>query len=198
MLAAVAASVALLCVGVAVRSDVNGPPSTEMPMTLLVEGRVAAKVPAQWVVRRITSGPGSARVQVMAPDGATAVLITQSQVRKGESMSATAATLRRALDDQAGSACSSSSIRTTAGPIDPLPHIGNSAMDARSTGRCSSTTPCGSPSVAKARRAARMRCGTSARRPFGRRTQLSDSTEPNGYHTPSKTERDRKTRKGIR
>jgi type VII secretion-associated protein (TIGR03931 family) len=100
VLAAVAASVALLCVGVAVESDVNGPPSTEIPMTLLVEGRVAAKVPAQWVVRRITSGPGSARVQVMAPDGATAVLITQSQVREGESMSGTVATLRRALDDQ--------------------------------------------------------------------------------------------------
>ena len=61
---------------------------------------MAVKVPAQWVVRRITSGPGSARVQVTAPDDATAVLITQSQVRKGESMSATAATLRRALDDE--------------------------------------------------------------------------------------------------
>ena len=71
-----------------------------MPMTLLVEGRVAVKVPAQWAVRRITSGPGSARVQVMAPDDANAVLITQSQVRRGETLSATAATLRTALDDQ--------------------------------------------------------------------------------------------------
>ncbi len=74
--------------------------ATSIPMTLLVEGRVAVKVPAQWAVRRITSGPGSARVQVTAPDDATAVLITQSQVRKGESLSATAATLRSALDDE--------------------------------------------------------------------------------------------------
>ena len=94
-------SVVLLCVGFASRSEMDGSQASSVPMTLLVEGRVAVKVPAQWTVRRITSGPGSARVQVMASDDATAVLITQSQVRKGESLSATAATLRRALDDQA-------------------------------------------------------------------------------------------------
>ncbi len=99
-LASVVVSAALLCVGLAVRSDVNGDPATDLPMTLLVEGRVAAKVPAPWVVRRITAGPGSARVQVTAPDGATAVLITQAQVHKDETLSTTAATLRRALDDQ--------------------------------------------------------------------------------------------------
>jgi type VII secretion-associated protein (TIGR03931 family) len=71
-----------------------------MPMTLLVEGRVALKVPALWAVRRITSGSGSARVQVMAPDDSTALLVTQAQVRKGESLSATSAALRSALDDQ--------------------------------------------------------------------------------------------------
>ena len=100
VLAAVFVSVALLCVGLAARSDMNGSQATSMPMTLLVEGRVAVKIPTQWAVRRITSGPGSARVQVMAPDDATAVLITQSQVRRGESLSATAAALRTALDDQ--------------------------------------------------------------------------------------------------
>ncbi|HET9564802.1 MAG TPA: type VII secretion-associated protein, partial [Mycobacterium sp.] len=100
VMAAGVISVALLCVGLAAKSDVNGSQATSVPMTLLVEGRVAVKVPAHWMVRRITSGSGSARVQVMAPDDASAVLITQSQVRKGESLSATAATLRRALDDQ--------------------------------------------------------------------------------------------------
>jgi type VII secretion-associated protein (TIGR03931 family) len=69
-------------------------------MTLLVEGRVALKVPAMWGVERITSGPGSARVQVMAPDNSTALLLTQSQVRTGETLSATSAALRRAMDDQ--------------------------------------------------------------------------------------------------
>jgi len=99
-LAAVVLSAALLCVGLAIRSDTDGSRGTSIPMTLLVEGRVGVKVPAQWAVRRITSGPGSARVQVTASDDATAVLMTQSQVRKGESLSTTAATLRRALDDE--------------------------------------------------------------------------------------------------
>ncbi len=100
VLAAVVLSAALVCVGFAVRSDTDGSGATSIPMTLLVEGRVGVKVPAQWAVRRITSGPGSARVQVTAPDEATAVLITQSHVRNGESLSATAATLRSALDDE--------------------------------------------------------------------------------------------------
>jgi type VII secretion-associated protein (TIGR03931 family) len=99
-LSAVAASVALLCVGVSVGFDVNDSPAADGPVTLLVEGRVAVKVPALWVVRRITSGPGSARVEVTASDDTTAVLITQSQIRKGEPLAATAAALRRALDDQ--------------------------------------------------------------------------------------------------
>ena len=69
-------------------------------MTLLVEGRVALKVPALWEVRRITSGAGSARVQVTAPDGRSAVLMTQSRVRKGETLATTSAALRSALGDQ--------------------------------------------------------------------------------------------------
>ena len=99
-LTAVAASVALLCIGLGFASGTDESDATYVPMTLLVEGRVAVKVPALWAVQRITSGPGSARVQVMAPDDSTAVLMTQSQVRKGESLSATSATLRSALDDQ--------------------------------------------------------------------------------------------------
>lgn len=98
--AAVVAAVALLCIGVAVHAQLTASRGTEVPMTLLVEGRMAVKVPAQWAVRRITAGPGSARLQAMSPDGASAVLVTQSQVRKGESLPAAAATLRRALDDQ--------------------------------------------------------------------------------------------------
>jgi type VII secretion-associated protein (TIGR03931 family) len=37
---------------------------------------------------------------VRAPDNATAVLVTQSRVPEGETLSATSAMLRRALDDQ--------------------------------------------------------------------------------------------------
>lgn len=97
---ALVVSVAFICVGLAAYSGSSESEPTEVPMTLLVEGRVAVKVPAQWAVRRVTSGPGSARVQVTAPDNATAVLVTQSRVRKGEALSTTAAMLRDVLDDQ--------------------------------------------------------------------------------------------------
>jgi len=39
-------------------------------------------------------------VEVISPDDATAVLVTQSQVREGERLADTAAMLRNALDDQ--------------------------------------------------------------------------------------------------
>jgi type VII secretion-associated protein (TIGR03931 family) len=98
--AAVAASVALLCMCLGFASGTDESDASSTPMTLLIEGRVAVKVPALWGVQRITSGPGSARVQVTAPDKSTAILVTQSQVRKGETQSTTAAALRTALDDQ--------------------------------------------------------------------------------------------------
>lgn len=99
-LIAVGVSVALICAGLGFTSGTDQSDATSVPMTLLVEGRVAVKVPALWQVQRITSGSGSARVQVTAPDTSNAVLLTQSQVRKGETLSATSATLRNALDDQ--------------------------------------------------------------------------------------------------
>ena len=98
--AAVVVSAALLSVGLIVIPVTDESDRTPVPMTLLIEGRVALKVPALWAVQRITSGPGSARVQVMAPDNSTGVLMTQSQVREGETLTATSATLRSALDDQ--------------------------------------------------------------------------------------------------
>lgn len=99
VLTAAVVSAALLCVGVVVGFDEpsDGAP---VPMTLLVEGRVAMKVPALWAVQRITSGPGSARVQVTAPDNTTALLMTQARVGSGETLSSTSAMLRRALDGQ--------------------------------------------------------------------------------------------------
>ena len=93
-------SVVLACVGAGVAYGLTGSDEARVPMTLLVEGRVAVKVPAQWTAQRITAGPGSARVQVSAPDGGAAVLMTQAQVRNGETLTATAAALRSALDDQ--------------------------------------------------------------------------------------------------
>lgn len=98
-LAAAVVSATLLCVGVVVGSG-DPPDEAAVPMTLLVEGRVALKVPALWAVQRVTSGPGSARVEVSAPDGSAALLMTQARVSSGETLSSTSAMLRRALDGQ--------------------------------------------------------------------------------------------------
>jgi type VII secretion-associated protein (TIGR03931 family) len=75
-----AMSAALLCGGFAVvHATGSDPPADEMPMTLLVEGRVGVAVPAAWAAQRIISGPGSARVQVISPSARNVALhITQA------------------------------------------------------------------------------------------------------------------------
>lgn len=68
------------------------------PTTLLVEGRVVVEVPSTWTARRITAGPGSARVQVTSPtDPHSALHVTQSPVPRDETLPRTADTLRRAM-----------------------------------------------------------------------------------------------------
>jgi type VII secretion-associated protein (TIGR03931 family) len=70
-------------------------------MTLLVEGRVGVMVPAQWVVERVTAGPGSARVQVVSPtDTDAAVHITQSPLAPHSSHEAEVESLRSMLSQQ--------------------------------------------------------------------------------------------------
>lgn len=51
------------------------------PTALIVEGHVAVEVPGQWLQRRITAGPGSARVQITSStDPEVALHVTQSRV----------------------------------------------------------------------------------------------------------------------
>ena len=91
-------SVALLCGGFAVVHGAGSdPPAGDMPMTLLVEGRVGVAVPAAWTALRITSGPGSARVQVVSPSDDVALHITQSGSPTQSSLAITADSLRTAL-----------------------------------------------------------------------------------------------------
>jgi type VII secretion-associated protein (TIGR03931 family) len=98
VLAGTLLAAAVHCVGFAVRQDRS---TASMPMTLLVEGRVGVMVPAQWAVERITSGPGSARVQVVSPnDSGVAVHITQSSLATDESLEQVAESLRIALSEQ--------------------------------------------------------------------------------------------------
>ncbi|MBY0289866.1 MAG: type VII secretion-associated protein [Mycobacteriaceae bacterium] len=90
-------STAVLCGGFAVMYD-EEPRSDRMPMTLLVEGRVGVMVPTAWTAQRITSGPGSARVQVVSPtDADIALQITQSVAAPPSSLANTADSLHAAF-----------------------------------------------------------------------------------------------------
>jgi len=66
--------------------------------TDLVDGRVTMRVPAHWAVHRVTDGPGSARVEVAAPDDPGAVLYLTQSVVPDPDPAAAAAALRAALD----------------------------------------------------------------------------------------------------
>ena len=97
VLASAVLSAAVVCGGFAAGHEVR-PSAAGVPMTLLVEGRVGVMVPARWAVQRVTSGPGSARVQVVSPNDANIVVhITQSSLPSHESRDQVAESLRRAL-----------------------------------------------------------------------------------------------------
>jgi type VII secretion-associated protein (TIGR03931 family) len=75
-----------------------GDPSPRPQATLLIEGKVVMEVPEAWTARRITMGPGSARVQVTSPsDTHTALHLTQASVGNGETLVRTAEVLRNAM-----------------------------------------------------------------------------------------------------
>ncbi|WP_431233455.1 type VII secretion-associated protein [Mycolicibacterium psychrotolerans] len=98
--AAVAAGMALaLCVvGVAA---VRTPPAAPSPNGVyIVEGRVTLRIPADWVVTRVTAGPGSRRVQAGSPTNSTTALhITQSYSPEA-TLDQTAAMLAQAIGEQ--------------------------------------------------------------------------------------------------
>ena len=71
-------------------------PPADSATRMLVEGRVAVAVPAQWTAQRLTTGPGSARVRVAAVGGSPALHITQS-VGTAEGV---AESLRRAIESE--------------------------------------------------------------------------------------------------
>lgn len=98
---AVVVGVVVTCVLVAAVRAVGGPEPSTPRMTLLIEGRVVVEMPADWPVRRVTMGPGSARLQVSSPANLhAAVHVTQSPVPNDETLQRTADTLRRALQIQ--------------------------------------------------------------------------------------------------
>jgi type VII secretion-associated protein (TIGR03931 family) len=99
VLAGTLLSAAALCGGYVARPDAR-PPTPAVPMTLLVEGRVGVMVPARWAVHRVTSGPGSARVQIVSPDGGDVALhVTQSSLGPQQTREQVAESLRSALSE---------------------------------------------------------------------------------------------------
>lgn len=93
-----ALAAAVLAAGVVVGPGERREHPAPTPVAALVEGGVTVQIPARWIVRRVTSGPGSARVQVISPDDDDAVLhVTQSRSVDPD-LAATAAALRRAVD----------------------------------------------------------------------------------------------------
>jgi type VII secretion-associated protein (TIGR03931 family) len=100
---AAAVAVAILTVGAITAAAMALDQSSEesVDAAWLVEGRVAVEVPAQWTVERITSGPGSARVQVVSPtNGTDAIHVTQSRVPATQTLDSAAEALEAALADQ--------------------------------------------------------------------------------------------------
>ena len=91
---------ALAAAGLAIDADPD-PDADVGAVAWLVEGRVAVEVPARWTVERITSGPGSARVQVVSPSNPfDAIALVQSRVPDAQTLDETAAALRDALADE--------------------------------------------------------------------------------------------------
>ena len=92
-------SAVVLCGGFVVMHDEGSEPrADDMPVTLLVEGRVGVMVPAAWTAQRITAGPGSARVQVVSPtDADIALQITQSVAPQTSNLADTADSLHAAF-----------------------------------------------------------------------------------------------------
>jgi len=95
---AVFAGAAVCAAGIGAGFAVPGPSAVGTPVTLLVEGRVGVTVPVQWTVQRVTTGPGSARVQVISPSDADIVVhVTQSSIPSHLTLAPVADMLRAAL-----------------------------------------------------------------------------------------------------
>ncbi|MGV0801096.1 type VII secretion-associated protein, partial [Mycolicibacterium elephantis] len=94
----VASAAAVAIGGIAVHSGTDGDSRTT---TVLVEGRVGMVVPADWPVRHVTSGPGSARLQLTSPSHeGLALHLTQSTAGPDDGLTGAANSLRAALDTE--------------------------------------------------------------------------------------------------
>ena len=102
---AAASAAAALCVGgvVAARADRHefaGPLAAD-GSRLVVEGRIAVRVPSEWKVETVTAGPGSRRIRATPTESdGVALHFTQSYVA-GQTLAGTAATLEQVMAAEA-------------------------------------------------------------------------------------------------
>ncbi|PQM54091.1 type VII secretion-associated protein [Mycolicibacter virginiensis] len=86
---------AVVALGFLTRHDARS--DTANPVTYLVEGHVAVQIPDGWSTRRVAGGPGSARVEVVSPDDPQLVLHVTQAPAAGDTLTAIAEPLQRAL-----------------------------------------------------------------------------------------------------
>ncbi len=75
------------------------PPGRDEAGVPLHEGKVTVQIPEGWMVRRVTTGPGSRRVEVISPGARAALHLTQAPVVVDD-LADIADTLRAAVDSQ--------------------------------------------------------------------------------------------------
>lgn len=96
--AAAGVALTLCAIGATAVRPTTSPPTEQAG--LIVEGRIAVRIPNQWVITRITAGPGSRRLQATAPtDQDVALHVTQS-FAPGETLDRSAELLRQAVAEQ--------------------------------------------------------------------------------------------------
>ncbi len=99
--AAAAGSLSLIGAGWTMWPDQAQPTTAEVPAAVLVEDGVAVDIPANWRIRRVLDGPGSARIEVASESDPHAVLhITRSRVPRQQTLAVAADVLRVALQSQ--------------------------------------------------------------------------------------------------
>lgn len=91
---AVVVAVGVVALGLGVDHD---PPREAPAVTNLIEGRVTVQVPADWSLRRVTAGPGSARMEVVSPNEPQLMLHVTQAPAADETLSAIAEPLQLAM-----------------------------------------------------------------------------------------------------
>jgi type VII secretion-associated protein (TIGR03931 family) len=99
LLAAAAAALVVVLLALAVRTGAGSPArpaAATIESTWVIEGRVSMQVPVGWTVDRVTSGTGSARLRITAPDHGGSIHLTQTPVPMRLSLAQSARILRTA------------------------------------------------------------------------------------------------------